>query len=302
MTLKLGDLPQEELSRRLARGLTLTTGPFRFRLQSRQTSVVEGLATLYADFPAEEDTDFRDFHVRVDRVRGPRRWFRPQVNFWFDGHAPFKPLRADHAFALLEWGMNWCIASHAHHYLLLHAAVLERRERTVILPGDPGTGKSTLTAALALSGWRLLSDELTIVDRDDGLIVPLVRPVSLKNRSIDIIRTFDARAVLGVAAHDTHKGTVSHLRPPVASVARMAEKGRAAHIVFPRWKAGASTRLSHHSKADAFMHAANHAFNYSLLGRLGFELNAALIGACDCWDFEYSHLDEALSVFEELVA
>jgi len=302
MTLKLGDLPREELCRRLARGLTLTTGPFRFRLQSRQAGVAEGLATLYADFPVLEDTDFRDFHVRVDRVRGPRRWFRPQVNFWFDGYAPFTPLPADHAFALLEWGMNWCIASHAHHYLLLHAAVVERRERTVILPGDPGAGKSTLTAALALSGWRLLSDELTIVDRDDGLIVPLVRPVSLKNRSIDIIRAFDARAVLGVAAHDTHKGTVSHLRPPAASVARMAEKGRAAHIVFPRWKAGASTRLSHHSKADAFMHAANHAFNYSLLGRLGFELNAALIDACDCWDFEYSQLDEALGAFEELVA
>ena len=50
------------------------------------------------------------------------------------------------------------------------------------------------------------------------------------------------------------------------------------------------------------MHTANHAFNYSLLGRLGFELNAALIDACDCWDFSYSRLDEAIRVFEDLVA
>ena len=47
---------------------------------------------------------------------------------------------------------------------------------------------------------------------------------------------------------------------------------------------------------------ATHAFNYSLLGRLGFELNAALIDACDCWDFEYSRLDDALRTFEDLVA
>lgn len=299
--MNFGHLPVEELSSRLARGLTLATGPLRFRLQSLEPSVAEGLATLYADFPVQEDADFRDFHVRVDRVRGPRRWLRPQVNFWFDCHAPFKPLRADHAFALLEWGMNWCIATHAHHYLLLHASALERRGRTVILPGDPGVGKSTLTAALTLCGWRLLSDELTMIDRDDGLIVPSPRPVSLKNQSIDVIRAFDAHAVLGVAAHDTHKGTVSHLRPPLASVERMAEKGRAAHIVFPRWKAGASTRLSHHPRADAFIFAATHAFNYSLLGRLGFELNAALIGACECWDLEYSKLDEALASFEGLV-
>jgi HprK-related kinase A len=171
--------------------------------------------------------------------QGPRRWLYPQVNFHHDGQAPFKPLPADQAFALLEWGMNWCIATRAHHYLLLHAAVLERHGKAVILPGEPGAGKSTLTAALMLSGWRLLSDEMTMVDRDDGLIVPLARPVSLKNRSIEIIRAFDREAVFGDVAHDTHKGTVSHLRPSADSVQRMGEKARAAHIVFPRWEAGA---------------------------------------------------------------
>lgn len=296
----LGTLSRRDLARKLADGITLTTGPFKFRLQSRQMSVAHGLATLYADFPLEEDAGVRDFHVRVDTVPGVRGWIKPQVNFWLDGNAPFKPLPGNHAFAMLEWGMNWCVAGHAHHYLLLHAAVVERNGRTVILPGDPGAGKSTLTAALSLSGWRLLSDELTIIDRDDGLIVPLARPIGLKNQSIEVIRAFAPDAVLGEAAYDTHKGTVAHLRPPTDSVRRSAEKGRAAHIVFPRWKSGADTRLSRHSKADAFMHAANHAFNYSLLGRLAFELNANLIDTCDCWDFEYSRLDDALRVFSEL--
>ena len=93
---------------------------------------------------------------------------------------------------------------------------------------------------------------------------------------------------------------MAHLRPPDDSVARMHDKARATHIVFPRWRAGAATRLSPHAKADAFMHAANHAFNYSLLGREAFLLNAALVDACACWDFEYSGLDEALRAFEDL--
>lgn len=300
--LKLGRFSSVEIVDRLAKGLTLTTGPFRFRIQTHRPDVARGLQTLYAAYPADIDGGFRDFHVRVDSVAGPRRWLRPQVNFWVDGNAPLKPLPADHAFALLEWGMNWCIAVHAHHFLMLHAAVLERNGHCVILPGDPGAGKSTLTAALMLSGWRLLSDELTMIDRDDGLIVPLARPVSLKNQSIEIIRAFDRGAVFGEPAHDTHKGTVSHLRASPDSVARVAEKGRPAHIVFPRWQADAMTSLTRHSKADAFIHAANYAFNYSLLGRLGFELNAALIESCDCWDFSYSRLDEALRVFEGLVA
>lgn len=291
----------EALEARLRRGLTLQTGPFQFRIQSAEPDVARGLATLYAGFPLGPDEGLRDFHVSVDRVRGLRRWLRPQIEFLHDGQAPFKPLPAGQAFAMLEWGMNWCIATRAHHYLLLHAAVLERNGLAVILPGEPGAGKSTLTAALMLSGWRLLSDEMTMIDRDDGLIVPLARPVSLKNRSIDIIRGFDRQAIFGDVAHDTHKGTVSHLRPSAESVRRMAEKARPAHIVFPRWEQDAPTELRPRAKADAFMHAASHAFNYSLLGRLGFELNAALIDACACWDFRYSSLEEALRTFEDLV-
>lgn len=301
MALKLGDLSPADLRRRLAAGLDLRTGPFRFLIRGRRESLARGLATLYADFPLEEG-GFRDFHVRVGAVSGPRRWYRPQCNFWHDGQAPFKPLPLDHVFPLLEWGMNWCIAGHAQHYLMLHAAVLERHGKAVILPGDPGAGKSTLTAALALSGWRLLSDEITLIDRDDGLITPLARPVSLKNQSIEVIRAAFPDAVLGDSARDTHKGTVAHLKPPRDSVARMDEKARAAHIVFPRWRAEAAPRLTRHSKADAFIHAATHGFNYSLLGRLGFDLNAALIDACECWDFEYFRLDDALAAFEGLVA
>ena len=298
--LTLAQRTVSQLQVSLGRGMTLRTGPFRFRIQSRSSAIAQGLSLLYADFPFEEDTGLRDFHVRLDGVTGPRRWYRPQVNFWLDKASPFKPLPKEHAFALLEWGMNWCIATFSHHYLLLHAAVLERRGQCVILPGEPGAGKSTLTAALSLCGWRLLSDELTIIDREDGGIVPLARPVSLKNRSIEIIRAFDSGAVVGQAAHDTHKGTVAHLKPPSDSVRRMGEKGRAVHVIFPRWASGARIQLRPRAKAEAFMQTATHSFNYRRLGRLGFDLNAHLIDSCKCWDFEYSELEEALRTFEEL--
>ncbi len=299
--MRLGDLGYDGLRRALDAGLVLETGPFRTRIISHAPEILSGLGLLYADFPVHE-AGFCDFHVQVDRVSGLRGYFRPQITFRFDGMEPFKPLPADHAFASLEWGLNWCIAGHAHHYLMLHAAVLERHGRAVILPGDPGAGKSTLTAALSLSGFRLLSDELALIDRDDGLLVPLARPASLKNRSIDIIRGFSPDAVLGEAARDTHKGTVAHLRPSQDSVARMGEKARPAFIVFPRWKAGAAPRLTPHAKADAFMHAANHAFNYTVLGSLGYDLNAGLIDACACYDFEYGDLADAVPRFVELLA
>ena len=100
--------------------------------------------------------------------------------------------------------------------------------------------------------------------------------MSLKNTSIEVIRGAFPDAIVGAPAYDTHKGTVAHLRPTADSVARVDEPAQPRWIIFPRWREGAEARLTAHSRADAFLHTASHAFNYSLLGSLGFELNAAL--------------------------
>lgn len=57
-----------------------------------------------------------------------------------------------------------------------------------IVPAPLDSAKRTLCAALVGKGWRLLSDELALVRLDTGELVPLPRPISLKNASINIIR------------------------------------------------------------------------------------------------------------------
>lgn len=300
--LRLGELDRAGLGRMLRSGLPLRAGPFVFRVRSPMRAVRDAIATLYADATLAPDAGFHDFHVEVRPVRGLRRWIGQQVQFYVDGTAPFLPLPAGNAYAFLEWGMNWCVAGRAHHALLLHAAVLERGGRAVVLPGEPGAGKSTLAAALMLGGWRLLSDEMAIVDLAGDRIHGMARPVNLKNASIDLVRRRWPDAVFGEVFADTHKGTVSHLRPPAGTMPRAAEPAAPGHIVFPRWSAGAATSLQPLARGDAFMRAAGCAFNYSLLGRAGFLALGALVSASDCWAFEYAELDQALAAFEGLAA
>ena len=54
------------------------------------------------------------------------------------------------------------------------------------------------------------------------------------------------------------------------------------------------------SRARAFMHLADHAFNYDVHGRRGFELLAQVATASDCFEFQYSALDEAVAVFDDV--
>ena len=296
----VGDLSPGDLADRLAGdGLRLRTGPLLNCIRSDLDRVAEGIARHYRDYAVEESGSFVDFQVRVAHPASPRRWLKPQAVFQFDAARPFKPLPADQAFPMLEWGLNWCVSSHCHQYLIVHAAVVEKFGAALILPGAPGAGKSTLCAGLVNRGWRLLSDELTLFEMPSGDVIPLPRPVSLKNASIEVMRRFAPGATIAPPVHDTVKGSVAHMSPPSDSVRRASETARPRWIVLPRYERGAASQLVPLSKARGFMHLADNAFNYDLHGRQGFELLAQVIDGCDCFEFCYGSLDDAITVFDD---
>jgi len=294
---RIGDLSDGELARqvRARPGLDVRIGPFLVNLRLGLCEPLPLLQRMWHDYPLEPSAGIRDFHVSLDHNGWLRRWWRPQARFTVDGRSPFQPLAAAHHFPMLEWGLNWCVARRGHHLLMLHAAVLERGGRALILPGAPGAGKSTLCTALAHRGWRLLSDEFALVCPQYGRLLPLPRPIPLKNASIGVIRDFAPEAEIGPAFTGTRKGTVAHVRPPSAAVARMDEPATPGWLVFPRWQAGSDTQLEPLSRSDAFLLVASNAFNYELLGETGFITAARLVERCGCHTLSYSNLDEAIA-------
>ena len=299
--MKVSQLSESDFVRELRQpGLWLRTGPFQTHIRSTIDSLARAIHLLYGDFTIAENPEFADFHVRLARPRGLRRWYRPQVFFYFDEEKPFKPLALSQVFAMFEWCMNWCVSCHANQYLIIHAAIIERLGRAAILAAPPGSGKSTLTAALINRGWRLLSDELTLIDLAGGMAVPITRPVSLKNESIAVIRDFVPGAVIGPLSADTVKGTVAHLKPPVSSVERTDQAALPAWVIFPKYQPDASVSLTPFPKPNALLRLADNSFNYSQLGLRGFETLSELIDKCDCYEFTYSKLEDAIAVFNSL--
>ena len=297
----LSELKSVDVKRRLrGAGLIIRTGPFNFRIISTIESVCDGLMLLYADFPLVDAGEFVDFTVTLSPTGGIRRWWRPQVRFVYDGASPFAVLPLDHAFPLLEWAMNWCISTQAHHFLTLHAAVIEREGRAVIMPAPPGSGKSTLCAGLVSRGWRLLSDELALISLVDGLITPLGRPISLKNESLKVITEFVPGVVMNQVTHETSKGSVSHMKVSAEHVKRLGERARPRWVVFPKYVPQANAELSPRSKANSMLELGGNSFNYTVHGLTGFEVLSDVITASDCYDFRYSDLEEAVSLFDAL--
>ena len=252
---KISSLSKEQLQHNIKNGLGFRIGSFNVRLVSPVVEIVNHLQNLYAAYELLDKDDFVDFHVQLTSPSKLRRYFRPQVNFFFDGTAPFKPLPYEQAAAMFEWGLNWCIANYSNQYLIIHAAVVERNGQAFIFPGTPGSGKSTLCAALVCSGWRLLSDEMTLLSTSDGQIYPVPRPISLKNQSIDVIQKFSPPVVFGQVVNDTAKGTVGHLRPPELSVQSGTKPAQPAKLIFPKYKPTSETELTSVSKGTSYAYA-----------------------------------------------
>ena len=297
----ISQLTSDQLGEKLLNpGLFLSAGPFVFQLETKIRRIAEGLAVLYADFPVVNKAEFADFHARFDETRSWRRGFRPHVSVEVDGESPSSPLPLEQAYAVFEGCLNWCIYTQAYQYLIVHAAVIERGGCAVLMPAPPGSGKSTLCAALVNRGWRLLSDELALIDTDGRMVVPLARPISLKNESIQVIRDFAPGAVFGPVSPNTIKGTIAHMKPPRESVDRVSESCPVAWMIMPSYRTSAPISVRGMSKGEAFMRVAESAVNYMVLGQTGFDLVSALIDEIACYRLEYSDLNEAVGWFDEL--
>jgi len=282
-------------------GLMLDVGGFGVMMRSAISSVVDGVFQLYGAHcildPAER---LIDFNVELRPVGGVRRWLRPQVQFLLDGRSPFKPLPRDQAFAMFEWGLNWCIANHVLDYLVIHAAVVEKQGHAVLLPGLSGSGKSTLCAEMACRGWRLLSDEMAMISLADGSLRSIPRPISLKNASIDLMRSSHPEARFGEVVRDTVKGTVGHMCAPGDSVRRSGEEARAARIVFPTYKAEEAFVMREVTPGRAFMKLASNTFNYDALGKPGFFALGRLVADCPAMEVQYSTFDPVIDAIERV--
>jgi len=277
--------------------------PVTIRIRTNLPLVEKHLAFFYsacAYIPAISSDDFIDLDVAVLPGIGLRRVWRPQARFLLDNNEPFLPLPIDQAAPLLEWGLNWCMASRPMGYLAIHAAVIARGGQALLLPGFPGAGKSTLCASLVfLDGWRLLSDELGLLDPASGDILPHPRPINLKNQSIDIVAGFSGARV-GPRYLDTRKGTVALAAPPEDSIRQGEDPARCRWVVFPSYAPGEEGWCEEISKAESFALIAEQSFNKDRMGAVGFAALCGMLEDARCFQIGYRSTQEALELINHI--
>ncbi|WP_342807242.1 HprK-related kinase A [Alteromonas sp. M12] len=275
----------------------IETGLYRFLLHTDVKGVESVADSLYGN---SVDLDGPvDFSVRLVYESFVRRFIKPQISFYSDQRSPFKPLPISQAAAVLEWGMNWCVAAHEFERLLIHSAVLVKDGKAIVFPALPGSGKSTLTAHLGLSGWDVYSDEMAIIDTTTSKVHPWYRPVCLKNNSIDLIKKWHPEAFFTPICKDTQKGDVAHLKVLERTQYSQFKPAEIVAVVFPKYSPDSELTIYQLTQLEAFNTLSKNAFNYNVLGGTGFDTVAKIIKSCRLFEIEYNDLNEVNEFLKE---
>lgn len=268
----------------------LAVGSMIISVESDIRSLHDYIVSHYEHCILDNETGlFSDYQISVNRGPFMRKLYKPQAVFKFNHSAPFKPLPLSQAHALLEWGMNWVISGNANQFLIIHAAALEKNGKGIIISAPSGSGKSTLCAYLVSQGWRLLSDELALVSPESLLMHGLARPINLKNRSIELMKPYFDDGDFSPLATDTHKGTISLVKPPKSSTINSAIPVMPSHLVFVNYQEDENCYLESVDKCLALTEIIKNSFNFGLLNKKGFDCARRLVDTTDALYIEYNN-------------
>ncbi|MCC6198407.1 MAG: hypothetical protein IT518_28485 [Burkholderiales bacterium] len=136
-------------------------------------------------------------------------------------------------------------------FLDIHAGVVGGAAGCVLLPGSPGSGKSTLTALLAREGYEFLSDEIALLTQDTLSVIPAPLAICVKESGIGpLAGAYPQLPQLPLHLRGDGK-RVAYLPPPPQSLSTDAAPRPVAALVFPEYSPRRPARLAAVPKAAA---------------------------------------------------
>lgn len=161
------------------RTLRWTAGPVAFELSADDPRVFQRATEVFGPWLEETPSSSRPwarFRIEAFRSSGRQAWRVERRGF-----DPSTVESLDRAIASVEYGSVAALQEPGSGIVSLHAALLSRADRGLLIVGPKEAGKSTLACALWAAGWHLHSDDNAVLENASARGIP--RRVSLRRAS-----------------------------------------------------------------------------------------------------------------------
>ena len=207
------------------------------------------------------------------------------------GSPPLTTTEYPYLVASIAYDVYGRIRARANDHLLLHAGAVAWADDAVLLVGDKERGKSTLVAHLVKEGHDYLTDDMTPVRLDDGLVEAFPRAIDLRGDSPRLLApTGDRITIYPYAAGEA--AYPGRYALPSSDAVRRAP-ARPSVVVFSRWVKGATASLRPVGRAEAGGVLAQASANLQRLGERGFDAVTRLAASTRAFRLEYDALGDA---------
>lgn len=236
-----------------------------------------------------EEADARLRCVRVGRAHEVRLDGVPVASCWTLGSL---------APTVKELVRQSAINSQSY-FLQIHAGAIESRGGAILLPGAPGSGKTTLTGACIASGLRYLTDEVALLEENGLRVRPMPLGLTVKRGAIDLL-TPAFPELMKLPEHVRQDGVrVRYLPPPEPFTDDDAVPVR--QVVFPRYTPECRTELRVIGRIAALRRLMDECLSLPVaLTRANVGDLISWIRQVDCYELRMASLPEAVSLVRML--
>ncbi len=191
------------------------------------------------------------------------------------------------------------IADKSDGGLVLHAAAVSRDGVGMMLPGQTGAGKTTLSAWLIHSGMNYLTDELVYVAQGSSALHAFTRPLNIKLGSLDVI---GERFSLDTDSDEMLACSYATLVPHrLINPEHRQEVPRLRVVIFPQFRCEGEFSLQRLSKAQTGMRLMECLVNARNLPGHGFGEVTRLARSVRAYALHYSSFNQLGAEFEGLL-
>ena len=155
-------------------------------IRSNEEWLSQKFKRLYAYYYSE--TPLQNSEV-FSLVTGAAIGTPPFYTLFASGKAIFQTDKPGEVLPYLEWFLLDALIPKLTPYLKFHAAVLSMNGRGVIFPANSGFGKTTLSFALLMHGFKYLSDEIVVMNPDTFSVLPLPRGLVIREEGFRLLRS-----------------------------------------------------------------------------------------------------------------
>ena len=194
----------------------------------------------------------------------------------------------------------------ARNHTVLHAAAVSLSEGSIILPGEGGAGKSTLTAHLVAMGWSYCGDDIIGLGRTAENskieILPFPTSLCLKEGSLSVLGDYYPE-IVNVEPLNYGGKTLRFIPVDRSRLTPDINNWRTPRaVVFPMYSADSISRIERLSQWDALSSLLKAGTGVGAgTDFSNFELLLDLIKSVPCFRLRYSSLDNLSETLQEFL-